>query len=337
MALVFKKKNQVMDRVSEAAAQKLASMTDEELFGFAEYTPEEAEATADTGYAYWRSTVRIFLKNKSAVFFLCLITIILLFTVVQPLIPGQKDSITIYNDPDTGIQYRNVPPGDEFIFGSNSIGQDLWARIWHGTRTSLIIGFSVACVDAVLGIVLGVLWGYVRRLDFLFTELYNVFDNIPQTLVLILISYIMKPGMFTIIFAMSLTSWLGTARFVRNQTVILRDREYNLASRCLGTPTRRIVTRNLMPYLVSVITMNMALAIPSAISNEVFVSYIGIGLPITIPSLGNLITAGIDKMMEPALRYQLLFPTAVLSLVTISFYVIGNAFADASDPKNHVV
>jgi oligopeptide transport system permease protein len=251
--------------------------------------------------------------------------------------PNQKDAITIYNDPVTGIQIRNQPPGDEFWFGTNAIGQDLWSRIWLGTRTSLFIGFSVAVVETLLGVTIGVLWGYVRKLDLPLTELYNIFDNIPQTLVLILISYIMRPGMGTLIFAMCLTSWLGMARFVRNQTVIIRDRDYNLASRCLGTPARRIVTRNLLPYLVSVIVMSVAMAIPLAIGSEVFVSYIGIGLPVSIPSLGNLITSGIGKMMEPALRYQLLFPTAVLSVVTISFYVIGNAFADASDPKNHVV
>ena len=83
--------------------------------------------------------------------------------------------------------------------------------------------------------------------------------------------------------------------------------------------------------------MRMAMAIPWTISNEVFVTYIGLGLPNSIPSLGNLVTSGIDKILEPGLRYQLLFPTGVLSLVTVSFYIVGNAFADASDPKNHVV
>jgi oligopeptide transport system permease protein len=81
----------------------------------------------------------------------------------------------------------------------------------------------------------------------------------------------------------------------------------------------------------------MAMAVPYAISNEVFVTYIGLGLPLELPSLGNLIVSGIDKMMDPLLRYQLIFPSVVLSVVTISFYVVGNAFADASDPKNHVV
>lgn len=337
MAFFNRKQKAVIENIGGRLEEQFAGLSDAELFSPAARDDAAAEYTAVSGYAYWKSTLRIFMKNRIAVFFTALIIFILLFTVIQPLLPNQKDSNTIYNDPATGIQIQNRRPDSEFRLGTNSIGQDLWSRIWHGTRTSLFIGFSVACVEALLGVIIGVLWGYVRKLDFIFTELYNIFDNVPQTLVLILISYVLRPGIGTMIFAMCITSWLSTARFIRNQVVIIRDRDYNLASRCLGTPVIRIVLKNLLPYLVSVITLRMAMAIPFAIGNEVFVSYIGLGLPLAIPSLGNLINSGIDKLMEPALRYQLIFPTIMLSVVTVSFYIIGNAFADASDPRNHVV
>lgn len=228
-----------------------------------------------------------------------------------------------------------LPSTAPFLFGTNNLGQDLWALVWRGTRTSLFIGFTVAVIEALVGIVIGVLWGYVRKLDRLLTAVYNVVDNIPTTIVLILIAYIMRPGIRTLIFAMCLTGWVGMARFIRNQIIIIRDRDYNLASRCLGTKTYRIVMRNLLPYLVSVITMRMALAIPGAIGSEVFITYIGLGLPVSIPSLGNLINAG-RKLISTSQSYQLVFPTVVLSVITISFYMIGSAFADAADPKNHV-
>ena len=313
-----------------------ADMTDEELFSFAGFDASAAERGGYSNYSYWGATVRAFLKNKVAVFFLLVMVATLVFTFLQPYLPNQHDPITInYNE--SGRTLSNLAPGEEgFLFGTNNIGQDIWSRIWSGTRTSLFIGFTVACVEAVLGILMGVLWGYVRQLDFFFTELYNIFDTIPQTLLLILIPYILNPGVDTIIFALCLTGWLGMARFIRNQIIIIRDRDYNLASRCLGTPTRRIIVKNLLPYLVSVITMRMALAIPSAIGNEVFVTYIGIGLPLDTPSLGNLIDTGRELMTIPSLRYQLYFPVAVLAVITISFYIIGNAFADAADPKNHV-
>lgn len=305
-----------------------------DAFALAQHDEADAERGGYSNYSYWRSTFQAFKKNKVAVFLVFVVGILLLFTFIQPLLPNQKDPLLIYNDAD-GHPLKNMAPNSEFWFGTDSIGRDMWSRIWNATRNSLFIGFSVAGVEVLLGILVGVLWGYVRKLDFLFTELYNVCDNIPQTILLILISYIMRPSIGTLIFAMCLTSWLGMARFIRNQIIIIRDRDYNLASRCLGTSTFRIIFRNLLPYLVSVIMLRVALTIPSAISNEVFVTYIGLGVPLYTPSLGNLINEGRKLMMIPNLRYQLIFPTIVLSVVTISFYIVGNAFADAADPKNH--
>ena len=331
------KEEELADKLSAQLETELdCGMSDEELFSFAEFDPENAERGGYSNYSYWGSTLRAFFQNKAAVFFLIVMISVLAFTFVQPYLPNQLDPLEIHTN-EWGMPLNNVPPGtDGFILGTNSIGQDLWSRIWSGTRTSLFIGFSVALVEAVVGILVGVLWGYVRKLDFFFTELYNVLDNIPQTLLLILISYVLKPGVSTIIFALCLTGWLGMARFIRNQIIIIRDRDYNLASRCLGVSTGRIIFKNLLPYLVSVITMRMALAIPSAIGNEVFVTYIGIGLPLDTPSLGNLINTGRSLMTMAPLRYQLYFPVIVLAVITISFYIIGNAFADAADPKNHV-
>ena len=194
----------------------------------------------------------------------------------------------------------------------------------------------VAFFEALIGILMGALWGYVRKLDRLFTEIYNVIDNIPTTIIRMLFAYMLRPSLFTVTFVMCLTGWFSMARFIRNQIVIIRDREYNLASRCLGTSTQRIITRNLLPYMVSVIMLRMALAVPGAIGTEVFLTYIGLGLPVTIPSLGNLINEGKQVMLNPALVYQLYFPAIVISIITIAFYMIGNAFSDAADPRNHV-
>jgi oligopeptide transport system permease protein len=208
--------------------------------------------------------------------------------------------------------------------------------MWSGTRTSLLIGITVALVEAFVGILAGLLWGYVRKLDFLFTELYNIINNIPSTIILVLATYVMRPSVLTLIIAMCITGWIGLARFIRNQVIIIRDRDFNLASRCLGTPTRRVIIKNLLPHMVSVVMLRMALAIPGAIGSEVFMAYIGLGLPINIPSLGNLVNKGRALMMAPTLRYQLMIPAIILSIITICFYLVGNAFSDAADPKNHV-
>ena len=327
-----------MDERDDLTPEEIAALTPEEFVPHA-FDAKDAESVGYSNYSYWRCTFQAFWKNKMARLLLVALCLLLVFTVVQPFLPGQKDPNEIFNTYDKygkPSPMKNKAPSAEYWFGTDNVGHDLWSRIWAGTRTSLLIGIVVALVEAFVGILAGLLWGYVRKLDFFFTELYNVLDNIPQTLLLILISYVMKPGVSTIIFALCLTGWLGMARFIRNQIIIIRDRDYNLASRCLGIPTSRIIFKNLLPYLVSVITMRMALAIPSAIGNEVFVTYIGIGLPLDTPSLGNLINVGRSLMTMKPLRYQLFFPVAVLAVITISFYIIGNAFADAADPKNHV-
>lgn len=196
MGLFNKKSVQLSDSLNQATAQALDGLSaadEKELFAFAEYHPEDAEKTGFSGYSYWRSTLRVFTRNKMAMFLLGVIIVLLLFTFIQPYLPGQRDPIVINND-ENGIQIINMKPNSEFWFGTNSIGQDLWSRVWSGTRTSLFIGFSVAMWEVAFGILIGVLWGYVRKLDFFFTELYNVVDNIPQTIVLILFSYIMRPS-----------------------------------------------------------------------------------------------------------------------------------------------
>jgi oligopeptide transport system permease protein len=326
-----------MDRQLDANAAEGRDLDrdQDKLFQFAKYDDAAAERVAYSHYSYWRSTWQIFRRNRSAMFCLLLLCVLLTFTFVQPFLPGQRSPSAINNN-EMGRALRNLKPNAQFWFGTNSIGQDLWARLWSGTRTSMFIGLSVGLWDAFLGVLIGSLWGYVRRLDRWITELYNVAANIPNTIIMILAAYMLRPGVGTIIFAMCLTGWLPTSRYVRNQIIVIRDREFNLASRCLGTPVGRVITKNLLPQLVSVIMMRMGLAIPMAIGQEVFLTYIGLGLPVSIPSLGNLVNEGRIVMMSPSLRYQLIFPAAILSLITIALYVIGNAFADAADPRNHL-
>lgn len=348
------KKGAAMERLSESVSERLMSELDgmakgagpDDLsesgiasldasdFEFAEYDERRAEATGYSSYSYWKSTARAFWSNGLARFLLIALILLVAFTVIQPHIPGQKPPAQIYDYQD-GTVMRNVPPNEDFWFGTNAVGQDLWSRIWSGTRTSLFIALIVAASNCAAGISIGIMWGYVRRLDAVLTEVYNIIDNIPRTIILILISYILRPGMWTMIISMCCVGWLGMARFIRNQILMIRDRDYNLASRCLGTGTGKIMFRNLLPYLVSVIMLQTALAIPYVISDEVFLTYCGLGMPKNVASLGNLVEEG-RKMMMTSSRYQLIFPALVVTFITVSFYLIGNTFADASDPKNHV-
>lgn len=329
----FHVKNRIYDRwVQKADGEE--EVTDD-MFVFAGNDMAEAEHTGYSGYSYWKSTFRMFFSNKVSVGILVFLLLLLAFTFLQPLLPDQKSPTEIFINPQTGTQYRNVRPNGEFWFGTNAIGQDLWSRIWYGTRISLFIGLCSAAFSAFVGIVLGCIWGYARKWDKLFTEIYNVFDNIPYTILRMLLIYILRPSLFTMIFVMCLTGWVGMAKYIRNLILIYRDREFNLASKCLGSSAGKIIVKNILPQLVSAIMLDTALAIPGAVGSEVFLTYIGLGLPVSMPSLGTLINEGRAVMLVAGQRYQLYFPVIVVSAVTVSFYALGNAFADASDPRNH--
>ena len=314
-----------------AKASDFEGKKQDELFYFVDYSPEEAERVGYSNYSYWGSVVQNFLKHKAAVVCLILFLFLVIFSFIALAI-GKYDYQTLVSDSSLAFQ----KPNSEYWFGTDNLGRDYWCQVWYATQVSIRLALIVAVGESILGVIIGLIWGYVRKLDRFFTELYNICDNVPSTIILILISYVASPSVQTLILGMSITGWIAMARFIRNQILIIRDRDYNVASRCIGTPTSRIVVRNLLPYLVSVIMLRMALTIPAAIGSEVFITYIGLGLSVEVPSLGNLINDGRKVMMQAGLRYQLLYPTIILSFVTIAFYLIGNAFSDAADPKNHL-
>jgi len=191
----------------------------------------------------------------------------------------------------------------------------------------------VVAGESILGVTIGCLWGYVRSLDRFFTEFYNIINNIPTIIYMTLIAMVVGRSFTTMAATMISVGWLGMARNVRNLVMIYRDREYNLASRCLGTPIWRIIVKNIFPHLVSAVILRMAISIPQTIAQESTLSYLGLGLGLDTPSLGILLrNARADFINRP---YLLIFPALIVSIVTFTFYLVGNAFSDAADPKNH--
>ena len=321
-----------------AAKPNLKVSLSESMFERIPFDYEKSELTGYSNYSYWHSTFRTFFKQRSSTVLLgimcAFVAMSLLYPLISELIPGWETSYRNPNFAQTGSAMWNLSPCKEHWFGTDNIGRDMWARTWYGTRTSLLLGFVIAFFDVTLGTIAGALWGYVQRIDRFMTELYNIVTNIPQTVYLVLFTYILRPSFWTIVLAMCLTGWLSIARFVRNRVVAIRENEYNIASQCLGTPLSRILLKNIVPYIVSIVIMEVALTIPYSIGSEVFLSYINLGLPLDVVSLGNLVSVG--KNSIEVYPFQLIYPTIILSFVTVSFYIVGNRFADASDPRNHI-
>lgn len=282
-----------------------------------------------SNYSYWRSTIRTFFKNKAVLVLVVLIGMILLMSFIYPFVTS-VDPTQVSMMP---LEW-NQRPNAEHWFGTDTLGRDIWARAWFGTRNSFLLAFCIACSDVGIGMIAGALWGYNKKLDPFMIELYNVMTNIPSTVYLVLLAYIMNTSYLTLFISMASRGWIVEARFFRNRILSIRDSEYNIASRCLGTPMRRIATRNIIPHIISLIIMEAALCIPYSIGSEVFLGFVGVGMPVDAITLGNIVNQGRASFtLHP---YQMLLPTAILCIITVAFYVIGNKFADASDPRNHV-
>ncbi len=166
------------------------------------------------------------------------------------------------------------------------------------------------------------------------TEVYNIIGNIPYVLLISVLVLVMSPSFWTMVFALTVTGWIGIAYFIRTQVIIIRDREYNLASKCLGTNIFKITLKNILPFMTSVIVTMLATEIPSYISYEVFLSYIGMGISDT--SLGKLIQLGEPAMETPGWGWEVWCPVLVASIITIVLYVVGQNLGDASDPRTHM-
>ena len=305
-----------------------AMMPEKQLFSYAEYRAQEAERIGYSQYSYWKSVWRNFLKKKAAVIMSLVFLALFLFTFVAGAI-GKYD---VYNlRIDNSLMF--ISPNSEFWFGTDNMGRDYWAQVWCATRTSIMLAVSVSLGQIALGVLIGLIWGYVRKLDSFFTNLYNLIDNVPTIIYMTLIALMLGKTTFIMGAAMIGFGWLATARNVRNLVFMYRDREYNLASRCLGTSIWRILARNIFPYLVSVIILRLALAIPGTIAYETTLTYLGL-MDISTPSLGILLRNARSYFLD--YPYLLIFPAAIVSIITITFYLVGNAFSDACDPRNHV-
>lgn len=301
----------------------------DEMFESLDYDEKISEEGGYSNYSYWKSTIRTFFKSKLSTFLVVLIAVLVIFSFSYPLF-SKVDPNQVTLD----LDLWNNKSSSQHWFGTDGLGRDIWARTWYGTRNSLLLAITIAVVEVGVGSIVGAFWGYVRKMDAIMIELYNIITNVPSTVYLILLSYIMKPSFTTIVIALASRGWISEAKFMRNKILTLRESEYNIASQCLGTPTARIVVKNIIPHLISLIIMETALTIPYSIGSEVFLGFIGLGLPMDTVTLGNMVNQGRAYFM--LYPYQMLYPTAVLCLITISFYIVGNKFADASDPKNHL-
>ncbi|KHE68143.1 oligopeptide ABC transporter permease [Halobacillus sp. BBL2006] len=221
---------------------------------------------------------------------------------------------------------------ENFWFGTDGLGRDLWTRTWKGTRISLYIAFLAAAIDMVIGVAYGGISAYYGgRVDNYMQRIIEILIGIPNLVVVILMILILEPGILSITIALTITGWISMARIVRGQVLKLKNQEFVLASQTLGSPDNRILRKHLVPNVLGLIIINTMFTIPSAIFFEAFLSFIGLGLPTPIASLGTLVEDGFNSLQ--IYPHILLFPAIVISLIMIAFNVLADGLRDAFDPK----
>ena len=340
-------------RLADAVEVEKTIDTDiEKLFTVVGTSDEKIEKLDSTPYSYWSMTFKYLFKNPLVIVCLVVLALLVFFTIFGPMMrnfpilemKGQAYGYTKYHwneiiGPNATHWFGVFYPGDK---AGAMAGGDLWWLVWKGSQLSLILGVVVAVIDTILGIVIGSLWGYFKWLDPILIEFRNFVNNLPTLLLDILLMQILKPYMkqfsfLIIVFLLTALGWVGLAGFIRNQIIIIRNREYNIASQTLGSSSVAMITHNLLPYLVSVIITVVSTAIPEAISAEVGLAYFDLSFRVIDNqiTLGQVLTTVCKSLNWMQYPYLLIAPMMVMAPLTICFFYLGLALADATDPKTH--
>ena len=318
--------------------EELNQFTDEELFAPISRNDAESEKIAAPRYSYWKSVFRVFFRKKINIIALGLLLFVILFAYIYPSLTNYDPYANLL-DPNA----KHLSPADamsyfgpqlRWILGAGASGESTFDAVWNGSRISISLAFMCAAINMTIGVMLGAVWGFSKKVDMVMMEVYTIIGNVPMILIISVLSMLFSPTFWTMVFALTIVGWLSIAYFIRNQVLIIRDREYNLASKCLGTSLFKIATKNILPFMTSVIVTLLATELPSYISYEVFLSYIGMGM--SEMSLGRLIYAAEAAMVTPGWQMEFWSPVAIASIITVVLYVVGQNLGDASDPRTHM-
>jgi len=282
-----------------------------------------------------------FRKHKGAMLFAGVLLFLVLFVLAGPLV-WRVDPNFIEPDTVKMFKVRNKPPSLAHPMGTDQLGRDMLARMMYGGRISLAVGLVAMLVAIVIGTTVGVLAGYFRRLDGILmrmTDLFLALPLLPLLLVMMMlfrdpVARVLGPQFGTfilIVLAIGVTSWMSASRVVRGEVLALKEREYVLAARSIGLPNRRIITRHILPNVLSPVLVAATLGIAAAIITESVLSFLGLGFPPDFPTWGRLLYDGISEIRTYPMR--VIWPGIAISLTVLSVNYIGDGLRDALDPR----
>lgn len=311
--------------------------------------------------SFWRDGLRRFRKNKIAMTSLIVIIIIMIFAFILPsFYPYSYEQQIRGSENLAPMQYSQqelelIAQGQKVfphILGTDSLGRDIMIRLMIGSRVSLLVGIVASVLVLLIGSLYGSIAGYFGgKVDMIMMRLVDIIYTVPDILIIILLMVTLKypleslannvpgfdwintigVGLICIFIVFSLLYWVGMARIIRSQILTLKEQEFVTAAKALGASHGRIIRKHLLTNCMGTLIVTTTLQIPSSIFTESFLSFIGIGVAAPMPSLGSMASQAIGGITS--YPYRLLAPAIMISLIILSFNLIGDGLRDAFDPK----
>ncbi len=244
--------------------------------------------------------------------------------------------IAPYDPAHISLPQRLMAPSFSHWFGTDELGRDILSRIIYGARVSMLVGGCVVAASLTLGLIFGSIAGYYGGVTdrFLNVIVMNAFMSFPGILLAIAFVAFLGPGIFNLIFALSIGGWVGYARLVRAQVLAVREREFVEAARALGASDLRIIVRHILPNIIQPVIVQAAIGMAGAILAEATMSFLGLGVPPPAASWGSMLNDARSHLFDSP--HLVLFPAAAVMLAVLSFNFIGDGLRDYLDPRSRI-
>ena len=275
------------------------------------------------------SLPRLVRRNPLAATGVLFVSVFAVFAIFAPWIAPQDPA-------EINLATRLAPPSLTQVCGSDELGRDILSRLIYGARISMLVGSCVVAASLGLGLIIGSIAGYYGgRLDrFVNVILMNAFLSFPGILIAIAFVAFRGPGIFNLVFALSLGGWVGYARLVRAQVLAAREKEYVEAARALGASDLRILGRHILPNIIQPVIVQAAIGMAGAILAEATMSFLGLGVPPPTASWGSMLNDGRGHLFDAP--HLVIFPALAVMLAVLSFNFIGDALRDLLDPRSRI-
>lgn len=306
-------------------AVEVPDVLPDELFETRGKSTDRMDSISRPALSFWQDAWRRLRKNKAAFVGLCIITLYVLLAIFAPM-------LSRYGFADMDISAMYSLPSAQHLLGADDTGRDLWTRVWMGARVSLSIGLAVSLINACVGAILGGLCGYYGgKLDMIVMRLVDLLYGIPSLIITILVMMVVGTGIQALIIALCIVGWIGTCRFMRGEVYRLKGQDFVSAAKVLGQKDFVIIVRHIIPNVLGMVVTNLCMAIPGAIFQEAFLSYIGLGIQPPDCSWGVMAKEGILYLRVAP--HIVLVPAFFICTTMLALNMLGDGLRDAVDPK----